>query len=321
MRFFMFERLGFVLHTIILLSCFAMSWNSAEAAAEAFRYHFHKRGGTLGSERSVVGCLWVHTVAPKETLLDIARKYALGFNEMRDLYPQLDPWIPEPGLRLSIPTQWIVPPNRRADVVVNLAELRLYRYFSKQGRVKTYPVGIGSNMTETPSGSCKVTEKIRHPTWHIPPSLREKYRRATIPPGPRNPLGDYWMALSLPGYGIHGTNFPWAVGRAVSHGCIRLYPEHIGELYDEMFVGAHVSIIYEPVKVGFLRREIFMEVHPDVYGRIPDLNRYGQERLAKSGAGKYASAEKVESALREQKGVPVWIGTVGEGGGMSITRR
>ena len=317
MRIPMFERRGFILNSIVILLCYAVSCGVVEAA-ETFRYHFHGSDEPLGSESSVVGCVWVHTMAPKETLLDIARKYGLGFNEMQDLYPDMDPWISKPGLRLSIPTQWILPSSRHAEVVINLAELRLYRYFSEQGWVKTYPVGIGGKTSETPLGSYRVSGRLVQPTWHIPPTLRKKYKRVTIPPGPRNPLGDYWMALSLPGYGIHGTNFPWAIGRAVSHGCIRLYPEHISELYDEVFVGTRVDVVYEPVKIGFVRREIFMEVHPDVYGKIPDMNRYGRQRLVESGAWKYASGEKVEKTLREQSGVPVWVGTIGEGGGTPI---
>jgi L,D-transpeptidase ErfK/SrfK len=128
-----------------------------------------------------------------------------------------------------------------------------------------------------------------------------------MPPGPENPLGDYVMSLSIPGYGIHGTNFPWAIGRLVTHGCIRLYPEDIEKLFAMVALKTPVEMIYEPVKIGYRSGRIFAEVHPDIYEKIPDLVEYG---LAKVQGKKWESRvdlARFTRILQEAKGIPVDI--------------
>lgn len=288
------------------------------ARSEGFKYRLVRPSENPSIQETVVGCPRVHTVAPKETLLDISRHYGLGFNEMQILHPSADPWIPERGLRLSIPTQWILPPTRYQGIVINLPELRLYRFFPRIEMVKTYPVGIGDVGYETPQGVYQVIEREVDPVWDLPPSLRKNYGITKVPPGSENPLGKYWIGLSRKGYGIHGTSFPWAVGRLVSHGCIRLYPEHIAQLFQEVPLGTPVEIIYEPVKVGFKSGEVFLEVHPDVYGKLADMNEYTQSRLKELGLWECISMEGVEAALREQNGVPIRIGKIKKGGERAI---
>jgi len=284
------------------------------ACAGAFKYRFSSPGEDPGIEETVVGYIRTHTVTPKETLLDIARDYGLGFNEIQMLYPRIDPWIPEPGRRLSIPTKWILPRTKYQGVVINLPELRLYRFFQRIEMVKTYPVGLGDIGWETPEGIYRVVDRQVHPTWVIPPSLREKYKITNVPPGSNNPLGKYWIGLSRKGYGIHGTNFPWGVGRLVSHGCIRLYPEHIAQLFQEVPVFTPVEIIYEPVKLGVKNGEIFLEVHPDLYGKIADMEEYTQNRIQELGLYDFISKDKVKEALQQENGVPVHVGTIEKGG-------
>lgn len=293
-------------------------FGSGVAQAAGYKFRLPSPGEGLKAAETVVGCVRLHTVAPKETLLDVARKYGLGFNEIQVLYPYLDPWIPKHGLRLSIPTQWILPTTQYQGVVINLPEMRLYQFFPRIEMVKTYPIGIGDLGWETPDGVYRVVARQVDPTWVIPPSLREKYGRVSVPPGPENPLGKYWIGLSRKGYGIHGTNFPWGVGRLVSHGCIRLYPEHIARLFQEVAMGSPVEIVYEPVKVGFSRGGVFLEVHSDPYGRILDMEEHTRNRLQKLGLWDYISIEEMKVALQERNGVPVRIGTMEKGGDTSV---
>ena len=82
-----------------------------------------------------------------------------------------------------------------------------------------------------------------------------------VKPGPQNPLGTRAIYLSMPGYLLHGTNKPWGVGMKVSHGCIRLYPEGIEELYDLVSSGESVQIIDQPVKSGWDGNTLYLEVH------------------------------------------------------------
>ena len=275
-------------------------------------------GFSYNADKTVVGGFRSHTVAPKETLLDIARDFGLGFNEIRLLYPEMDCWIPPPGRRLNIPTQWVLPPTQHHGLVINLPELRLYHFIPKYRMVTTYPVGIGVIGWETPVATGRVIHREEDPTWVIPEALRGKYGIASIPPGAKNPLGKYWIGLSLDGYGIHGTNFPWGVGRLVSHGCIRLYPEHISLLFKEVDVSTPVEIIYEPLKIGFHKNSIYMEVHPDIYRRIPDMSAYAKQRLKDLGLWNYVSAEDVKRILKKRNGIPVCVGYLKKGGDAPI---
>jgi len=278
----------------------------------AFEYRFPDQGKAPETWKTVVGFMQDHTIGEKETLLDVARLYGLGYNEIELLYPQTDPWIPEPGSDVAVPTEWVLPTTRHQGIVINLPEMRLYRFFPKIRAVKTYPVGIGEQAGKTPEGTCWVVDRSIDPTWVVPASLKEKYNVSMITPGPDNPLGRYWLGLSRKGYGIHGTNFPWCVGRSVSNGCIRLYPEHIEQLFHETPVGTWVEIVYEPVKVGFRRGEIYVEVHPDLYGKIVCTEEYTVQRLQESVGLDGVSMELLRAALQECNGAPVAVGSLGD---------
>jgi L,D-transpeptidase ErfK/SrfK len=259
---------------------------------------------------TVIGSPQTYIVQENDTLLDIARNFDLGFSEITALYKDLDPWIPPPGLELTIPTFWILPEGDWNGILINIPEMRLYLFFRKISMVKTFPIGIGVTENFTPTGRFYVKDKRVSPTWHIPLSLREKYEgRKSIPPGPENPLGSHWLGLSINGYGIHGTNFPWAVGRLVTHGCIRLYPEDILLLYSMVPVGTPVNIIYEPIKIGSNQGRIFIEVHEDIYHRIPDPLQFTLNRLEEKGTKHLVDLEKMKEALDQKRGVPVEITT------------
>ncbi len=289
---------------LFLISLFGLP--SSLSAAGAFSYFIHKGTGNTDSRaRSVVGIERNHIIQPNETLLDIARNFDLGFWELKNLYRELDEWIPPEGLKLKIPTTWVLPKTQHEGIVINVPEMRLYLFIKSIQMVKTYPVGIGVLDGKTPFGTFFVTGKIENPTWHIPPSLQKKYGgRATIPPGPINPLGTHWISLSCDRYGIHGTDFPWAVGRLVSRGCIRLYPEDIQNLYPLVRIGMPVEIIYGPIKFGFKGNRIFVEVHQDIYHQIPDLLNYGFAQLEQEGLKERVNLQKFAIALVEQKGKP-----------------
>ncbi len=256
---------------------------------------------------TVIGLMGEYTVKEKDTFLDVARDYDLGFNELETLYPHIDPWVPPLGMKVVIPSQWILPQSRKYGIVINIAEMRLYYFFKNIRMVRTYPIGIGDQGWFSPEGTCWVAEKRKNPTWHIPKSLQEKYQLKTMPPGPDNPLGDYWMGLSFSGYGIHGTNFPWAVGRLVTHGCIRLYPEDIKVLFSMVPIKTPVELIYEPVKVGFKQGRIFMEVHPDIYGKISKFTEYGIKKISTLGLAAMVNDDLMRKALEEKQGIPVDI--------------
>jgi len=275
-------------------------------------------GFSYGNNKTLVGVVKHHIVVPKETLLDIVRNFGLGYNELSLLYPKMDPWNPRTGQNIVIPTQWILPSTKLFGLVINLPEFRLYHFFPETKMVSTYPVGIGDVGWETPVAAGHVIYRQVDPTWLVPKSLRAKYGVTSIPPGPKNPLGKYWLGLSLIGYGIHGTNSPWGIGKRVSHGCIRLYPEHIALLFENVSVNTPVEIIYEPVKIGFQDQNIFIEVHPDIYNRIPDMQAQTFRRLHELGIFSDVSVSLVKDALEKQNGLPVRVGFLKKGGDNTI---
>lgn len=256
--------------------------------------------------KTVIGAPERHAVRRGETFLDIARNYRLGFNEMEDLYPEIDPWLPPQGMQIVIPSQWVLPAALERGIVINTAELRLY-YFMKAGVdsvVQTFPIGIGDTDFPTPLGNFKVGEKRKNPAWYVPPSLREKYGVSVIAPGPDNPLGEYWIRLGTSNYGVHGTDNPWSVGRLVTHGCIRLYPEDIEHLFREVQPGTPVRIIYEPVKIGLLGGRIYAEVHRDIYEKFDDFIEHGLRRLREEGVEGMVDMDKFLLLLERKDGMP-----------------
>jgi L,D-transpeptidase ErfK/SrfK len=227
---------------------------------------------------ALIGELQYVTAKYEDTLLDIGRRYGVGYEEIVAANPGVDPWLPGEATRVLIPSQYILPNVPREGVVVSLAEHRLY-YFPKpkpgeRAVVKTYPVSIGKMDWKTPLGLTRIVHKRERPTWYPPESVRREHALEgrplpkAVPPGPDNPLGNYAMRLDIPGgaYLIHGTNRPEGVGMQVTHGCIRMFPEDIEELYKLVPLNTPVRIIDQPYKMGWHKGELYMEVHAPLEG-------------------------------------------------------
>ena len=219
----------------------------------------------------VVGAVTIVKARAEDTLLDVARRHGLGYEDIVRANPEVDTWLPGEGTDVVLPTRYVLPPGKRQGLVLNLAEYRLY-YFPepKNGEapvVMTYPMSIGRMDWETPLGRTSVISKVVNPTWYPPDSVRAEHAAdgdplpRIVPPGPDNPLGKHAMRLGLPGYLIHGTNRPAGVGMRVTHGCIRLFPEDINYLFDRVSVNTPVRIINEPVKIGWDGEALVVEVH------------------------------------------------------------
>lgn len=262
----------------------------------------------------IIGKPHYHTVAHKETLLDIARNYDLGFNELTDLYPEYDPWLPPEGKRLKLPTERILPEAKKEGIVINVAELRLYHFLPGKDRsiVRSFPVSIGDPRFQTPSGTFTVGNKVTHPTWFIPPSLRPKYQIISVPPGPDNPLGKYWMGLKGTSYGIHGTDIAWSIGRTVTHGCIRMYPEDISRFYPTIRIGTPIQLTYEPVKIANVENRILLEVHKDIYAKVGNMVSYARAKIQSMGLWHLVDHKVFMQTIQNQHGIPVDITITGQ---------
>lgn len=266
---------------------------------------------SFGEHDTVVGSIKKHITKNKESLIEIARKYDLGFNEIADVNPDVDPFLPGNGVTVIVPTRWTLPnvPLYRG-IVINLSEMRLYYFFKKNKSilVKTFPIGIGAEGNNTPEGDFTVIQKIVKPSWYVPESILKERPDSpkVVPPGPDNPLGSHALRLSLPTILIHGTNRPFGIGRRVSHGCIRLYPEDIPKLFRLVSTGAPVKIIRQPIKIGVKNKNVYMEVHRD---DSVDFDYFDEavKLLQKKNLLKNISTEKFYWALKEKKGIPVNI--------------
>jgi L,D-transpeptidase ErfK/SrfK len=255
---------------------------------------------------TVVGEYKTHQLKVHENMYQIAEKYDLGFLELARFHRNLDHfYLPKEG-DLVIPTRWILPPFTSADgIVVNVAELRSYRFIPELGQVRTYPIGVGVFDFKTPFGRFRVNSKSENPGWQIPAGLQWKYGMSYMPPGEDNPIGTHWMGLSH--YGLHGSHMPFGVGRLVSHGCIRHYNQDIKELFDLTPAGTPVNIIYEPVKIGFLRGRVFVEVHEDIYNKIPDMLDHAAKLIDARQLGSRINWTRLVQAVEERNGAPLDI--------------
>lgn len=282
-------------------------------------YSVHLPASRLGLDPqavTVIGQPQEYVIKKGDTLLDIARHFGLGYLELGLIYRYWDPFILPVGERITIPTTWIVPDCRYHQIVVNTGEMRLYMFTDKARKVYTYPIGMGVLDYKTPTGVFRITEKKVKPPWYVPKSLQAEYGMAVMPPGPDNPLGDYKLTLSWKAYGdygIHGTSMPWGVGRLVSHGCTRMYPEHIKKLFPMVKIGTKVEYIYEPVKIGFRHGRIYLEVHEDVYYKIPNLLVHTLKKLEDRGLITEIDLLQVLKVVEERLGIPEEITKKEEG--------
>lgn len=263
----------------------------------------------------------------KDTLLDVARRHGLGYEEITNANPGIDPWLPGAGTVVVLPKQRLLPRAPRVGIVVNLPEHRLYWYPPAQSGstpvVWTFPVSIGKMDWHTPLGRTSIVAKEKNPSWIPPKSVREDHAKRgdilppVVPPGPDNPLGKYKMRLGIPGgaYLIHGTNKPAGVGMEVTSGCMRLYPEDIETLFNMVPVGTPVTIVNQPYKWGWVDGELMIEVHPPLQEdavtppTLTDLTRLIVEATRTTPlAIDWIGAER---AWREARGIPMPVSVAG----------
>jgi len=235
------------------------------------------------------------TVQPGESWVDIGIREHVGYEHLRRANPR--------GFRsgsILIPGRHQVAGLVNDGLVLNLPELMDFRWVN--GRPAAwYPVSIGriTGRWHTPVGELRVISKVKNPAWHRPSWAGG----GVMLPGPRNPLGDRWMGLSRPGYGLHGTNDRTSIGRMVSHGCIRHFPPHIHALFDSAWVGMPVIIEYETVTVGQQDGIVYMAVFPDIYARGTNAPSRARVRLASFGLGNILTGPELERTLARADGV------------------
>ena len=276
----------------------------------------------ISKRDNVVGELRYTLVGRGDSLLDIARAFDVGHDEILLANPQLNRWVPKVGAEVMIPSLYVLPAGERKGIVLNLAELRLYFFPPGKQVVHTFPVSIGDYDWSTPQGTTRVVSKQVNPAWYPPKSIREEHAEdgeelpLMVPGGdPDNPLGEFALKLAIPGYLIHGTDQRRSsgIGMRVSHGCIRLYPEDMERLFSMVPVGTPVRIIDQAVKAGLRDDQVFLEMHqaliedgdptvdqPSVDEVLERLRPYQRE-------GFEIDPDAVEETWRRSDGVPMVV--------------
>jgi len=286
-----------------------------EAPVSGHRY-------ALDADANIIGETQVALSDYEDTFSDIARRFNLGYEAMKLANPDVDPWLPGDATPTLLPTQFILPDAPREGIVLNVAAMRLFYYSptseTEMPAVITHPVGIGQVEWATPTGATEVVGKARDPVWYVPRSIREEHAAAgdplpsVVPPGPDNPLGEFVLQLGIPGYLIHGTNQPYGVGMRVSHGCVRLYPEDIAPLFEDIPIGTPVHIVNQPYLLGWQNGHLYLEAHPPLADDERDWNTeiiaLISDAIEDAGyAERKIDWKRVQKVAETGRGVPVSI--------------
>lgn len=231
---------------------------------------------------SIAGGVLGYVIQPGDHLTKIGARFGIEASTLAQDNGISAKSVIKPGLRLKVDNRHIVPDSIAEGILINIPQRMLF-LFGAGELLARYPVGLGKPSWPTPTGSFKIVQLEKDKTWCVPESIQEEMRRAgrvvrsQVPPGPDNPLGGYWVGLTLAGYGIHGTTAPASVYQFQSHGCIRLHSDDIAALYPMLWVGMPGRLVYAPVLFARLDDgRIFLEVHRDVYNKRIEPIRFVQ---------------------------------------------
>jgi len=226
----------------------------------------------------------VYTIKEGDTLVDLAVKFEVGYQHLVLANPGVDPWIPKENQTIIIPYQVLVPQefmfkSQSPYILVNLPEMRLY--FFNYPFLFIAPIGIGDQGKLPPIDTYFIYNKKENPYWYPPPSIKAEDPTLpdVVPPGPDNPMGSHALYLSKGLYAIHGTNKIYSIGRRSTHGCIRMYPQHIKLLFENVPIGTKVFIIYEPYKLSIEKNKIYLQAFPDIENQIKNPLVYVLKKL------------------------------------------
>ena len=257
----------------------------------------------------------------EDTLLELGRKHNMGYVEMVAANPGVDPWLPGENTKIILPKRHLLPDVPREGIVINLAEMRMYDFTENANNPRTYPLGVGREGLNTPLGITKIVRKKDGPSWRPTPRMRKENPDlpAVVPPGEENPLGTHALYLGWPQYLIHGTHKPLGVGRRVSSGCIRMYPEDIIKVFGNIPVGTQVNVIKEPIKLAWIDDMLYLEAHAedelaDSYEDIGAIKEYRVPETLFSQLSDVAGDQKdrldwkaIRDEVKTRSGIPVAI--------------
>ena len=252
----------------------------------------------VGQFRSVI-------VVPGDTLHKIARRFEMNVDVLAAINQEAVQSL-LPGRRIILPTLHILPIHRADGIYLNIPEREVYLF--RDGRlVAAYPVAVGRFSWQTRTGSFALANRVVNPQWK---PTREMVARTSIqddivPPGEENPVGDRWMGWSAPGYGFHSTTAPSTIGRAASHGCVRLYPESAQKMFELVRKGDPIVSYYEPILVGYRGGRYYLAAFEDIYKRGLTTPEHAEALLRREGIWSRVDPEEVAEIVQSHIGYPV----------------
>ncbi len=257
---------------------------------------------------TITGGQSTYTAQKGDSLTSVGARFGMdvpALTELNGLKPMA--WL-KLGQILRIDNPHVVLRELDEGIVINIPQRMLF-YFHSGELVAAYPVGLGRRSWPTPQGDFHVLEKEKNKAWIVPESIQEEMLakgepvRERVPPGPDNPLGQHWIRISS-SCGIHGTNAPASIYHFQTHGCIRLLPENIASLFNEVPIGTPVKIVYQPVLLARLPDgTLYLEVHQDIYGRACDPLATVKQIANVAGANSMIDWQEVVNLVGERRGL------------------
>jgi L,D-transpeptidase ErfK/SrfK len=264
--------------------------------------------GTAGADiRPLVGTYSTLKANRGDTLPRIARREDVNA-ELLATINHLHNGRVRPGQRLTMPTLHILPREPKEGIVLNIPERAIYVF--RRGQTKAvYPVAVGKASWPTATGEFTLISKVINPKWRPTKEMveRDDIKDDPVPPGKDNPVGDRWMGWSKKGYGFHSTTAPASVGKAVSHGCVRLYPEAAHKMFDLVREGESIYVVYEPITLGRRENRYYLSVFPDIYHRNLVSNARAKAILQNAGLLSRVNMNEVARIVRKQEGYPTLL--------------
>jgi L,D-transpeptidase ErfK/SrfK len=249
-----------------------------------------------------------YTVQPGESLTSIGARFGIDVRVLAAANALKPDGRLQIGQQVKVDNRHIIPEASGVEIVVNVPQRMLF-YTAAGQPPRAYPIAAGRPTWKTPAGAFTITVKETDPTWDVPPSIQEEMRREGKPvlthvfPSPQNPLGKYWLGLSIPGMGIHGTNTTSTIYALVTHGCIRLHPDDIEELFAAVQIGAQGRILYEPVLLAREGDSVFLEVHADSYREGADPLLFILDRARSEGFIDMLDLPLVQKVIEKRDGI------------------
>lgn len=250
----------------------------------------------------------IYTAQRGDSLTKVGARFGMEIPDLAELN-NLSPTAKlKLGQVLRIDNPHIVPRALDDGIVINIPQRMLF-YFQSGKLIAAYPAALGRRSWRTAEGDFEVLEKETNKTWFVPISIQVEMAKKGLPvrkrvlPGPSNPLGAHWLRISAAD-GIHGTNAPASIYQFRTHGCIRLIPEDIADLFRMVPVGTPVRIVYEPVLLARLPEgKLYLEVHPDVYRKAGDPLESVRRVAEAAGIGSMIDWQEVYKTIRERRGL------------------